>query len=112
MVRVILSGADGRMGHVIADLAAADADVEIAAGVDIAGKGSGSFPVYKSFTELEDNLQEHADAIIDFSSPKAFDGLMDYAVKTKTPAVVCTTGLSDEQIKRLKETGWLRYRDC
>ena len=103
MVRVILSGADGRMGHVIADLAAADADVEIAAGVDIAGKGSGSFPVYKSFTELEDNLQEHADAIIDFSSPKAFDGLMDYAVKTKTPAVVCTTGLSDEQIKRLKE---------
>lgn len=103
MVRVILSGADGRMGHVIADLAAADADVEIAAGVDIAGKGSGSFPVYKSFTELEDNLQEHADAIIDFSSPKAFDGLMDYAVKTKTPAVVCTTGLSDEQIERLKE---------
>lgn len=103
MTRIILSGADGRMGHVIADLAAADAEAEIVAGVDIAGKSSGSFPVYQTFEELAANLKGGADVIVDFSSPKAFDAMMDYSVKEGVPAVVCTTGLSEEQIARLNE---------
>lgn len=103
MTNIILSGANGRMGHVIADLASADAEVRIAAGVDIAGQGTGSFPVYRSFDELAENLKDKADAIVDFSSPRAFDSMMDYAVKTGVPAVVCTTGLSDGQIARLSE---------
>lgn len=103
MTKIILSGADGRMGHVVADLAAADEGTEIIAGVDIAGVSTGSFPVYKNFDELETGLQERADVIIDFSSPLAFDGMMDYSVRAGVPAVVCTTGLSEKQIARLNE---------
>ncbi len=103
MTGIILSGADGRMGHVIADLASADADVKIVAGVDIAGQSTGDFPVYRTFDELAENLKEGADVIVDFSSPKAFDAMMDYSVKASVPAVVCTTGLTDEQIARLNE---------
>ena len=37
MVSVILHGACGHMGHVVAELAAADPDVQIVAGVDAFG---------------------------------------------------------------------------
>lgn len=103
MTNIILSGADGRMGHVIADLAASDEAVKIVAGVDIAGRDTADFKVFRTFDELDAGLKEEADVIVDFSSPKAFDAMMDYAVKKGIPAVVCTTGLSEEQIGRLNQ---------
>jgi 4-hydroxy-tetrahydrodipicolinate reductase len=45
-----------------------------------------------------------ADAVIDFSNAKAVDALLDYCEKTKTPVVLCTTGLSEEQLARVEET--------
>ena len=45
-----------------------------------------------------------ADAVIDFSSPKAFDKLMDYCEKRNMPVVLCTTGLSEEQLARVEES--------
>jgi len=36
--------------------------------------------------------------IIDFSHPSCIIPLLNYAKKTKTPAVICTTGLADEQL--------------
>ena len=44
-----------------------------------------------------------ADAIIDFSNAAAVDGLLDYCVKTGTPCALCTTGLSEEQLQKVKE---------
>jgi 4-hydroxy-tetrahydrodipicolinate reductase len=43
-----------------------------------------------------------ADAIIDFSNAKAVDALLAYCVKTQTPVVLCTTGLSEEQLKSVE----------
>ena len=40
---------------------------------------------------------------MDFSVAKAVDGIVDYAVKRQLPLVLCTTGLSDEQIAHVKE---------
>lgn len=57
------------------------------------------YPVFKSFADC--NIK--ADAIIDFCNAKAVDGLLDYAVSTETPVVLCSTGLSDEQLARVKE---------
>ena len=45
----------------------------------------------------------NAHVIIDFASAKAEDTLVDYIKKTKIPAVICTTGLSDEQIASINE---------
>lgn len=99
MTRILLTGCNGRMGKVITNLAAEDGGIEIAAGIDVAGEACGAYPVYGSF----DEVKEEADVIVDFSSPKAYDAMMDYAVSHRIPVVVCTTGLSEAQVGRLEE---------
>ena len=44
-----------------------------------------------------------ADVIIDFSAAPAVDGLLDYCVKEQIPCVLCTTGLSPEQLAKVDE---------
>lgn len=97
MTRIILSGCFGKMGRVITNCVANRSDCEIVAGVDI-GEGNANFPVYKSFAEI----QEDADVIIDFSHPSVLDGLLEFALSKKCAAVVATTGLSEEQVAKLK----------
>jgi 4-hydroxy-tetrahydrodipicolinate reductase len=45
-----------------------------------------------------------ADVVIDFSSAKNTDALLDFCKESKTPLVLCSTGLSDEQLKKVEET--------
>ncbi len=100
MVRIIMHGCNGHMGQVISQLAEQDPGTVIVAGIDIADQRKNSYPVY---TNIED-CQEEADAIIDFSTAKAVDALLDYSVKRQIPAVVCTTGLSEAQLAELEES--------
>lgn len=53
------------------------------------------------YTNMEE-CQVEADALIDFSSAKATDALLAYCEKRKLPVVLCTTGLSEEQLARWK----------
>jgi 4-hydroxy-tetrahydrodipicolinate reductase len=100
MVKIIMHGCNGHMGQVISGLVQQDPAAEIVAGIDIADQGKNSYPV---FTNIEECLVE-ADAIIDFSSAKAVDKLLDYSVKRQIPVVLCTTGLSEEQLAKVQET--------
>ena len=100
MVRIIMHGCNGHMGQVISGLVEKDPEVEIVAGIDIADQGKNSYPV---FTDME-ACKIEADVIIDFSSAKAVDKLLDYSAERGIPAVVCTTGLSEEQLAHLEET--------
>jgi len=93
MTKIIMNGACGRMGKVIAGLVQNREDAEIVAGVDIADDGMSEFPV---FTDIN-MCDTEADVIIDFSSPSVTDKVIDYAVKKQIPAIICTTGLSSEQ---------------
>src|SRR5699024_9224952 len=79
--------------------AAQDPDIEIAAGIDVRDGGTNPYPVFARFEECD----VPADVIVDFSSPAVFDSMMDYSVSRQIPVVVCTTGLSEEQLKRLDE---------
>lgn len=58
------------------------------------------------FFHLLKNVTVDADVVIDFSSAKAEDALIDYCTASKLPVIVCTTGLSEAQLtkseKRLK----------
>ena len=99
MVKIIMHGCCGHMGQVISDLAAKDAEAEIVAGIDISDKGNTTYPV---FTDI-DACDVEADVIIDFAAAVAVDKLLDYGVRTQTPIVLCTTGLSDEQLAKVKE---------
>ena len=104
MVRIIMNGCNGHMGQVITRLAAEDAQTEITAGVDPFDSGSHSYPVYPSIEAFEKEGKEQVDVIIDFSSAKAIDALLDYCGRTGTPCVLCTTGLSEEQLQRVRST--------
>lgn len=95
-----MHGCNGHMGQVISGLADQDADVQIAAGIDVKDNRDNGYPVY---TSLED-CQVEADALIDFSNAGAADALMDYCAKHNLPLVLCTTGLSEEQLAKVEET--------
>ncbi len=99
MTKIILSGCFGHMGKVITDCVSKRADCEIVAGVDI-GSGTAAYPVFKSFSDV--NVD--ADVIVDFSHPSVLNGLLEFAVAKKMPAVIATTGLSDEQVAKIHET--------
>ena len=100
MVKMIMHGCNGRMGHVIIDLVKEDKDIEVVAGVDAYGESSYDFPVFKSLEEC--NVA--ADVIVDFSNASAAEGLLAYCEKTSTPVVLCSTGLSEDQLLKVKET--------
>ena len=99
MVKAIMHGCNGAMGQVISSLAEADGEMEIVAGVDLNTERKNGYPVSASLEECP-----RADVIIDFASAKAVDHLLDYCAATGTPVVLCTTGLSEEQIRRVEET--------
>ena len=100
MTKMIMHGCNGRMGHVIIDLVKEDKDIEVVAGVDAYGESSYDFPVFKSLEEC--NVA--ADVIVDFSNASAAEGLLAYCEKTSTPVVLCSTGLSEDQLLKVKET--------
>lgn len=99
MVKVIMHGCNGHMGQVISSLIAEDPDIEIVAGVDMYDVQKNDYPVFKTIGECT----AEADAVIDFSSAKAVDVLIDYCVGRKLPVVVCTTGLSEEQLGKIRK---------
>ena len=99
MVKIIMHGCNGHMGQVISGIVEKDPDAEIVAGIDIADQGKNSYPV---FTDI-DACQVEADAIIDFSSAKATDKLLEYSAARQIPVVLCSTGLSQEQLAKVEE---------
>lgn len=99
MTRVIMHGCNGKMGQVITGLCKEDSEVEIVAGIDVSDHIQNEYTVYGSLWECK----EEADVIVDFASAKAADALLDYSVEKKIPVVVCTTGLSEEQLQKVEE---------
>lgn len=100
MVKILMHGCSGHMGRVISDLAAKDLEAEIVAGVDIVDRGDTGYPVYADIRACKEDV----DVIIDFSSSKAVDALLDYCGEKKVPVVLCTTGLSEAQLAKVEET--------
>ena len=70
MVRVIMHGCNGRMGQVITEMIAKEAEMEIVAGVDLSDHIQNSYPVFKSMKDCD----VEADVVIDFANAKAVDG--------------------------------------
>lgn len=99
MTKIIMHGCNGKMGQVISSIVAEDEECTMVAGVDIADTVANTYPV---FTNI-DNMDVDADVVIDFASAVAVDTLLDYCVRKKLPLVLCTTGLSQEQLDKVKE---------
>ena len=99
MIKILMHGCNGKMGRMITEIAKQDQDVEIVAGVDKYTAVANEYPVFETISECDVD----ADAVIDFSNAGAVDELLDYCVEKKLPVVLCTTGLSEEQLARVKE---------
>lgn len=95
-MKLILNGCLGRMGRAVAGLAA-DRGHEIVAGVDVAA-GAAGFPVYADWADCP-----AADAVIDFSNPATLEAELAYVTAHNLPLVLCTTGLSTQQIAAVHE---------
>lgn len=98
MVKMIMHGCNGKMGQVITKIVKEDANVEIVAGIDKYMGIPNDYPVFESI----DKCDVEADVVIDFSNAAAVDGLLDYCVEKQVPVVLCTTGLSEEQLKKVR----------
>ena len=101
MTNILLNGYLGRMGRVIQELVKEREDLTIVAGVDYTTLDNEvfSFATYTSYADVA----ETPDVIIDFSNPAALDNMLAYAVSTKTPIILCTTGYSDEQLAAIED---------
>lgn len=97
MTRIILCGANGKMGRVIQSVVNARDDCEIVAGVDL-NTNSSDFPIYADFKEVKEN----GDVIIDFSNPALLDSILEFSTEKNIPAVIATTGYDDKQKKQIE----------
>ncbi|MDD5878262.1 MAG: 4-hydroxy-tetrahydrodipicolinate reductase [Clostridiales bacterium] len=98
MLRVIISGYSGSMGKVLTKCANEDSELEIVCG---ASKDDLDVP-FKTYQKMSD-VEESADVIIDFSHHSTIDDTLSYAIKTKTPIVIATTGFNDEELTKIKK---------
>jgi len=107
-IRIGINGAAGRMGHRLIALTTADSALKLTAALErtdhpqigndsgeIAGVGTLGIP-------LTAELEKNVDVLIDFSSHKGTDGLLERCIALQIPLVFATTGLSVDQSTRLR----------
>lgn len=99
MIKVLMHGCNGKMGQVVSRMVAETEGMELAAGVDRFTGKEQPYPVFASVAECDVPV----DVVIDFSNAAAVDGLLEDCAEKNLPVVLCTTGLSEEQIAHVKE---------
>lgn len=100
MIRIIICGAGGKVGQVLAAAAKSTDGVCVVAGVDkFADAAVADFPVYRAISDVD----IRADVIIDFSRPEALDANIAYADKNGLKLVIATTGFSEEEVARIHD---------
>jgi 4-hydroxy-tetrahydrodipicolinate reductase len=90
MVKICVSGSEGKMGSRIIALAKGDPELEVTSGFDADGNAELSIAT--------------CDCLIEFTSPKATIEHLELCEKLKKPMVIGTTGLSEEEKAKIKET--------
>ncbi len=99
MIKFLMHGCNGKMGRMITEIVKGDENAAIAAGVDAYTDVPNEYPVFDSIGKCDVDV----DVVIDFSTAKAVDGLLDYCVEKKLPLVLCTTGLDEGQLQKVEQ---------
>lgn len=98
MINLVISGACGHMGKVVAKLAKEDPNFNIVAGVDLFAENYDDFPVFSSF----DEIVAPCDVVIDFSKPALLPSLLHYCKASNIPLILCTTGFSAGELSTIE----------
>lgn len=99
MTKIVICGANGKMGQKVYECVSHSNDCKIIAGIDLNTDKYADFPIYKNISELT----EKPDVIIDYSHVSCLTSLLTYCMTTGTPIVLATTGYSEEQISEIKK---------
>ncbi|MCY2974064.1 MAG: 4-hydroxy-tetrahydrodipicolinate reductase [Planctomycetota bacterium] len=108
-IQLAIHGASGRNGKRLIALSHLDSEVKLVGA--IVGKASHSLGQDAGVLaglgpidlKLTSEIPEHADVVIDFSTPQGCMELLSQCVLHETPAVIATTGLSSEQIAAIQD---------
>jgi 4-hydroxy-tetrahydrodipicolinate reductase len=102
MIKIAISGANGRMGQAISRLALLDPDIDVSVLLERPGypQGSGSVGDVPISTEL--SVLKTCDVLIDFTLPEGTMRHLEACLEYRIPMVIGTTGLDEEQIQKIK----------
>jgi 4-hydroxy-tetrahydrodipicolinate reductase len=99
MIKIILSGCSGKMGHMVTKCADNFSNLSIVAGIDM--KTDNTLP-YDVFNNIND-CSTDADVVLDFSRPTSLPSISEYCIKNNIPVVICTTGYTVEGNKQIND---------
>ena len=99
-MRILLNGIGGFMGREVVRAAENGyANATVVGGIDLCAEGAGDIPFASDFARAEELFPAGtADCLIDFSHHSCTEALLDFAVKTRTPLVLATTGHTEEEL--------------
>ncbi len=104
MIKVGVVGALGKMGKEVVKAVLEAEDTTLVMTVDVVGEGT----IIANDVEIETNLKQaiqtkKPDVVIDFTQPSTIFEHVCLYMNEKVKSVIGTTGLSEEQINKLKE---------
>lgn len=100
-MKILLSGATGKMGYVVTDLLKDSKQHQIVAGFAADVDSTLSYPIYLDLAELEET--QEIDVIIDFSSPESLTNLLKFGLENNIPLVIASTGYTDAQEQEIRD---------
>lgn len=100
MIKILICGIGGKMGGNVRDVVCETEGAEVVCGVDLHAPDGINVPVYSSF----DEVKEAVDVIIDFSSPAALHGELEWAKANNVPVVLAATGYSAADLEYIENT--------
>lgn len=103
MIKLGVTGACGKMGRRIIELAGHDKELDVVLALEkrghpACGKDIGGVKISSTVDSIL-----LADVIVDFTLPEASMATLDYAAKYKKALVLGTTGFSDTEIETIRE---------
>lgn len=120
MIKVGVVGALGKMGKEVVKAILNEKELELVMAVDIVGEGSdiGLTAIGKSCnilidTNIEKSIEtKKPDVIVDFTQPKDIYEHVNLYMEKHVKSVIGTTGLKEEEIKKLEELSKINNTSC
>ena len=105
MIKIAVCGASGKMGREVVEAVEAAEDMKLVAKIDIASDN-----MYRTIEEAA--RVEDIDVLIDFTQPKSIYENALYCLNNGIKIVIGTTGLTDEQIEKLRQLSLEKNTGC
>jgi 4-hydroxy-tetrahydrodipicolinate reductase len=105
MIRLAVTGATGRMGRCVLELAVRDERFELAAALAAPGCAMNGTTLRVGDREVRivERLECECDVLIDFSLPEGTAAWLDVCERREIPMVIGVTGHDDKQRARIRE---------